>query len=127
MPPQIDHIILNVNDRAKSIEFYTQVMGFAHEGEREGTPFSTIRVNPSFMIQLAPFGTKGGEHLAFSMSPGEFEQVFQRIRERGIQYGDQFDTVGNGRGPGDSDGANGNWEAVYFFDPDRHLIEIGRY
>lgn len=127
MPAQLDHIILNVNDRAKSIEFYTQVMGFSHEGERAGTPFTTIRVNPGFMIQLAPFGTKGGEHLAFSMAPAEFEQIFQRIRERGIEYGDQFDTVGNGRGPGDSAGVNGNWKAVYFFDPDRHLIEIGRY
>jgi catechol 2,3-dioxygenase-like lactoylglutathione lyase family enzyme len=61
------------------------------------------------------------------MSPPEFEQVFQRIRERGIEYGDSFDTVGNGRRPGDSEGVNGNWKAVYFFDPDRHLIEIGRY
>ena len=127
MPTQIDHLILNVNDLAKSIEFYTGVMGFAHEGEREGTPFSVIRVNQGFMIQLAPFGTKGGEHLAFAVSPSEFEQIFQRIRDGGIQYGDSFDTVGNGCGPGDSGGVNGVWKAVYFFDPDRHLIEIGRY
>ena len=36
MPPYLDHTILNVNDRAKSVEFYTQVLGFTHEGEREG-------------------------------------------------------------------------------------------
>jgi catechol 2,3-dioxygenase-like lactoylglutathione lyase family enzyme len=36
MPLQIDHIILNVNDRAKSIEFYTQTLGLKYEGERAG-------------------------------------------------------------------------------------------
>jgi len=94
MPPHLDHTILNVNDRAKSVEFYTSVLGFTHEGEREGTPFSVIRVTPDFMLQLAPFGTKGNEHLAFCMSRAEFDQAFQRIRERGIEYGDSFDTVG---------------------------------
>ena len=100
MPPQLDHLILNVNDRAKSVEFYTRVLDFAYEGEREGTPFSVIRVTPSFILQLAPFGTKGGEHLAFAMSRSEFEQIFQRVRDGAIEYGDSFDTVGNGRGPG---------------------------
>ncbi len=127
MPAKLDHTILNVNDRAKSIEFYTQVLGFAHEGEREGTPFSTIRVTPDFMLQLAPFGTKGNEHLAFSMSRVEFDQVFKRVRDRAIEYGDSFDTVGNMRGPGDSDGAKGRCKSVYFFDPNRHLIEIAYY
>ena len=127
MPAQLDHTILNVNDRAKSIEFYTQVLGFAYEGEREGTPFSVIRVTPDFMLQLAPFGTQGNEHLAFSMSRIEFDRVFQRVRERAIDYGDSFDTVGNLRGPGDSDGARGPCKSIYFFDPNRHLIEIAYY
>jgi catechol 2,3-dioxygenase-like lactoylglutathione lyase family enzyme len=127
MAARLDHIILNVNDRAKSIEFFTDIMGFAYEGERPGTPFSVIRVTPDLMIQLSPFGTKGGEHLAFSMSHAEFDTVFARVRESGIEYGDVFDGVGNMRGPGDSDGAAGPWKAVYFFDPNRHLIEIAYY
>ncbi len=124
MSMQLDHIILAVNDRAKSIEFYTGVLGFTYEGEREGTPFSAIRVTPDFMLQLSPFGTKGGEHLAFSMPRAEFERVFARIRQSGIEYGDNFDTVGNMRGPGDSGGARGACKSVYLFDPNRHLIEI---
>jgi catechol 2,3-dioxygenase-like lactoylglutathione lyase family enzyme len=127
MPAQLDHTILNVNDRTKSIEFYTQVLGFAYEGEREGTPFSVIRVSADFMLQLAPFGTKGNEHLAFSMSRVEFDQVFQRVRDRAIEYGDSFDTAGNMRGPGDSEGAKGPWKALYLFDPNRHLIEVAYY
>jgi catechol 2,3-dioxygenase-like lactoylglutathione lyase family enzyme len=127
MASRLDHIILNVNDRDKSVAFYTHILGFAAEGEREGTPFSVIKVGTDFMLQLAPFGTKGGEHLAFSMSREEFEETFRRVREAGIEYGDSFDTVGNMRGPGNSAGARGACRSVYFFDPNRHLIEIAYY
>jgi catechol 2,3-dioxygenase-like lactoylglutathione lyase family enzyme len=121
---QLDHIILGVNDLAKSVEFYTRVLGFTNDGVREGTPFTAIRVTPDFSVQLAPYGTKGGEHLAFSMPRAEFERIFARIRQSGIEYGDDFNTVGNMRGPGESGGARGACKSVYVFDPNRHLIEI---
>ena len=55
----LDHIILKVNDLEDSIAFYTDVMGFENAGE-DG-PFTVIRVNESFQIQLAPWNTKGQE------------------------------------------------------------------
>lgn len=125
MSIQLDHLIVAVNDRDRSIDFYTRVFGFAYEGER--APFSLIRVTPDLVLQLAPFGTKGGEHLAFSMTRSEFDDVLQRIREAGIDYGDSFDAVGNMRAPSDADGAKGSGKAVYLFDPSRHLIEIRHY
>ena len=127
MAARLDHTILDVNDREKSITFYTQILGFTDEGGREGTPFSVIRVAPDFMLQLAPFGTKGGTHLAFELSRPEFDQAFKRIRDAKIEYGDAFDTVGNMRGPSISEGAKGSWKAIYLFDPNRHLIEIAYY
>ncbi len=125
MATQLDHMILRVNDRAQSVAFYTDVLGLSYEGERE--PFSVIRVTPEFTLQLAPWGTTGGEHLAFAMSRTEFEQVFRRVRETGIAYGDSFHTVGNMRGPGDESGARGPGKALYFFDLSKHLIEIRHY
>jgi catechol 2,3-dioxygenase-like lactoylglutathione lyase family enzyme len=125
MPAQLDHLILLVNDREKSLAFYTRILGFAHEGERG--PFSSVRVTPDFVLQLAPWQTKGGEHLAFSMSRGEFDEIFRRVRDAGIEYGDSFDAVGNMRGPGVADGAKGETQSLYFFDPSRHLIEIAYY
>ena len=97
--PQLDHIILAVNDVKKSVDFYTGILGLKYEGQSE--PFSMIRVTPQFIVQLAPWGTKGGEHLAFSMTPAEFDDVLRRVRDQGIAYGDSFQTVGNMRGPGD--------------------------
>ena len=125
MAIQIDHLILTVNDRAKAIEFYVGILGLKHEGEHG--PFSVIRVTPGFQIQLAPWGTKGGEHLAFAMTRAEFDAVFKRVAESGIEYGDSFHTVGNMRGPGDESGAQGPGKALYFFDPSTHLIEIRHY
>lgn len=125
MPPQLDHLILAVNDRERSIDFYTRILGFTYEGER--APFSVIRVTPDLVLQLSPWGTKGGEHLAFSMTRSEFDQVFQHIRDGGVEYGDSFNSVGNMRGPGDAAGAKGPWKAIYLFDPSKHLIEIAYY
>jgi catechol 2,3-dioxygenase-like lactoylglutathione lyase family enzyme len=125
MATQLDHLILAVNDRAKAIEFYVGILGFKYEGERK--PFSVIRVTSEFQIQIAPWGTKGGEHLAFAMSRKEFDEVFRRVAEGGIEYGDSFHAVENMRGPGDEAGARGPGKALYFFDPSRHLIEIRHY
>ena len=125
MAIQLDHIILAVNDLKKSVEFYVGILGLEYEGDRE--PFSVIRVTPEFTIQIAPWGTKGGEHLAFAMSRKEFDEVFRRVVDSKIEYGDDFHSVGNMRGPGDESGAQGPGKALYFFDPSRHLIEIRHY
>lgn len=122
---QLDHLILNVNDVDASVAFYTKTMGFSDEGS-DG-PFRQIRVRDDLMILLAPWGTQGGTHLAFAMETDEFADVFDRIRNAGLPYGDAFDSVGNQKGPGDETGARGPGKAVYVFDPDQHLIEIRHY
>ena len=125
MPIEIDHLILRVNDAAASVDFYTRILGLAHEGERG--PFSVIRVSPGFTLQLAPWGTQGGDHLAFAMRRDEFDEIFERVRAAGIDYGDSFHAVGNRRGPGDEDGARGPGKALYLYDPSKNLIEIRHY
>ena len=125
MSVELDHLILPVNDTTQSIQFYTQVLGFTYEGDRE--PFSVIRVNAQLTLQLAPWGTSGGTHLAFAMTRDEFDERFRRVREAGIPYGDSFHSVGNMRGPGDEAGARGPGKAVYVFDPSKHLIELRHY
>jgi len=125
MTVQIDHLILMVNDRQQSIDFFTNIIGLTYDGERD--PFSVIRVTEDLTLQLAPWGTSGGEHLAFSMSEPEFDDAFARIRSAGIPYGDSFHSVGNMQGPGDEAGSRGPGKAVYLNDPNEHLIEIRHY
>jgi len=122
---KIDHLILNVNDVGSSIDFYVNVLGFQLEGE-DG-PFTVIRVNADFTLQLAPWGTAGNEHLAFALSREEFDRVFGLMKERGVPYGDSFHTVGNNLGPGIESGAKGLAPTLYMNDPNNHLIEIRTY
>jgi glyoxylase I family protein len=121
----LDHLILKVNDREASVRFYTEVMGFADEGE-DG-PFSVIRVSPDTTLQLAPWGTHGGDHLAFALSPEEFAAAFDRLRAANVPYGDSFHDVGNMQGPGEEAGARGLGPTLYLFDPNGHLVELRHY
>jgi catechol 2,3-dioxygenase-like lactoylglutathione lyase family enzyme len=121
----LDHLILAVNDVGESVRFYTAILGLPSEGT--SGPFTVLRVTPDLTLQLAPWGTKGGEHLAFAMPQAEFSAVFQRVRDAGLEYGDSFGTVGSMQGPGQEDGARGLGASLYFFDPNKHLIEIRHY
>lgn len=125
MAAQLDHLILNVNDARASVDFFVRVLGFTDDGQ-DG-PFSVVRVHDALTLQLAPWGTKGGEHLAFALTRAEFDAVFARLREQAIPYGDSFHAVGNQSGPGAETGARGVGPTVYFFDPNKHLIEIRHY
>jgi len=123
--PTIDHLILNVNEIAPSIDFYVNVLGFKSEGE-DG-PFTVIRVSDDFILLLAPWGTGGNEHLAFAMSREGFNEAFERVKAKGVPYGDSFHSVGNNLGPGEEAGAKGLGPTLYLNDPNKHLIEIRTY
>jgi catechol 2,3-dioxygenase-like lactoylglutathione lyase family enzyme len=122
---EIDHLILKVNEIPASVDFYINVLGFELEGE-DG-PFTIIRVNEKFTLQLAPWGTGGNEHLAFALSREAFDAAFARLQEKGIPYGDSFHSVGNNAGPGVESGARGPAPTIYMNDPNNHLIEIRTY
>lgn len=121
----LDHIIVNVNDLDATVAFYTSILGFAAEGT-DG-PFTLVRVSPDCQLQLAQWGTAGSGHFAFAVSRIEFDQIFSRIREARIPYGPTFDAVGANTGPGEESGARGMAPTLYFYDPNKHLLEIRSY
>ena len=121
----LDHIILKVNDLKTSVSFYSEVMGFVLEG-MDG-PFTVLTAGPDFQLQLAAWGTPGLEHYAFSVSKREFQDIFERIKSRGIAFGPTFDSVGLNTSPGQESGARGFAPTLYFNDPNKHLIEIRSY
>src|SRR3569833_1093328 len=121
----LDHLILKVNDLEASIRLYTEVLGFTVEG-KDG-PFTVVRAGPGCQLQLAPWTTPGLEHYAFAVSKREFDEIFARIKAKGIGYGPSFDSVGSNAGLGEESGARGMAPTLYFNDPNRHLIEIRTY
>jgi len=79
------------------------------------------------VFSLAPWGTDGGAHYAFALSGEEFNSAFQKIKTQNVPYGEHFHTVGSQQGPGEEFGARGDGRTVYFFDPNKHLLEIRTY
>lgn len=121
----LDHLILHVNDVEESSCFYTEILGMINEGKRE--PFMVIRVSSRFTIQLAPWGTKGGTHLAFAMPRAEFEEVIPKDQRSGIEFGDSSHSAGSMKDLGKEVGARGPHDSLYFFDPNKHPIEVRHY
>jgi len=122
MSARIDHFILPVNQAAAAFEFYCGLLGFERDGMHG--PFDVVRVAPDFVLLVTEFQTQGGLHLAFTFDEARFHSVFEQIKGRGISYGDQFDQIGNLRGPSPQPGASGEELGIYLPDPSRHLIEL---
>ncbi len=125
MDASIDHLILPVNEPlADSLAFYCGLLGFAEDDEQG--PFQGVRVSPSFLILLSPYGTRGGMHLAFNLAARRFDEIFAGIRADELPYGDRFDDTSNGKGPTPQPGATGDIPSIYLLDPSKHLIELRR-
>ena len=121
----LDHTIVPVNDRKETVEFYTRIFGFEDLGEVG--PFLAVAVNNTLNLDFRQSDDFRSIHYAFAMEAGEFEEAFERIRGAGIAYGDSPFDMENMKGPGMTMGAQGNGKAVYFKDPNGHVLEIKTY
>ena len=118
MTPQLNHTIVRCRDQQRSAGFLAGILGLP-EPQRFG-PFLVVDTGNGVSLD---FDEDGGEitsqHYAFLVDEDEFDQIFGRIRERGI---DHWADPGKRR-PGEinhNDGGRG----VYFPDPDGHFLEI---
>ena len=125
MATVLDHTIVPVRDREEAVEFYSRIFGFADLGEVG--PFLPVRVNDTFNLDFRDSDDFRSIHYAFAMEPDEFEAAFARIQESGIPYGDSPYEQDNMKGPGMTMGAKGLGKAVYFKDPNDHVLEIKTY
>lgn len=117
---QLDHLILRVGDAQASARFYEKLVGLRREGH--AGPFEVLRVNDDCTIDLLPEPPKDPVHLAFCMDRRAFDGVRERLRAAGVAFGgDPF--VRDGRSAPQA-GARGRAEALYFFDPDGHNLEV---
>ncbi|HSV01591.1 MAG TPA: VOC family protein [Phenylobacterium sp.] len=121
MTIQLDHLILPVSDVERSVRFYHRVLGFRYE------PVALVRVTPTLVLQLIPRAPEVSQHLAFSMTREEFQGAVERLRAAEIPFGDDFDSVGNMKGPGKAHGSQKDGDSIYFRDPDGHMLEIIHY
>lgn len=118
MAVQLNHTIVHARDKQKSAAFLADLLGLA-EPEPFG-PFLTVQVDNDVTLDFMDTDQEVvAQHYAFLVSEFEFDEIFGRIRGRGIAHWadphhsqpSEINTRDGGRG-------------VYFDDPDGHVLEI---
>ncbi|WP_131766762.1 VOC family protein [Candidatus Protofrankia californiensis] len=118
MTVQLNHTIVSAHDKSASAAFLAGILGLDAP-----TPFGHfLVVTADNGVSLDFAETKATivpQHYAFLISEAEFDEIFGRIRERGIRY---WADPGRSR-PGEINHGDGG-RGVYFEDPDGHLLEV---
>ena len=124
----LDHIVLNVQDVERSLDFYHRVLGLPAErvaAWRKGdVGFPSVRVNDATIIDLFAMPDRGvGEkanlnHFCLVTERADLEAATQELTQAGVTIE---------RGPAVRSGARGDGLSVYFRDPDANLIELRTY
>jgi catechol 2,3-dioxygenase len=120
---KLGHVVINVRDVARSVQFYTEVLGFEvsdiYPDEMVPGGMAFLRCNPDHHgIALVGSMTAAAEnaelnHIAFEV--GTLEEVM-RARDHLQKHGVEIDFEGRRRA--------GCQLAVEFRDPDNHRLEI---
>ena len=120
MPVQLNHTIVPARDRDASAAFLSEVLGV--EPPTTWGPFAIVEVANGVsldFIQAGPDDDFPSLHYAFLVSEPEFDEIFGRIQERGLDY--FADPHGHDKGQiSHNDGGRG----VYWADPSGHWLEI---
>ena len=118
MSVQLNHTIVWCRDKQRSAAFVTDGLGLP-----PATPFGPfLVVDTANCVSLDYHDTDGAiahQHYAFLVGEDDFDDIFGRIRGRGLEH---WADPGQSR-PG-SINRNDGGRGVYFEDPDGHLLEI---
>jgi catechol 2,3-dioxygenase-like lactoylglutathione lyase family enzyme len=118
MPVHLNHTIVSARDNQASAEFMTEVLGLAAP-TRFG-PFVVVEADNGVSLDfIQTTGDITPQHYAFLISEPEFDEIFGRIEERGLDY-----WADPGRSQPGRINRNDGGRGVYFEDPDGHLLEV---
>lgn len=117
MTVQLNHTIVWCTDQQRSAAFLTEVFGLPPAVRYE--PFLVVEAANGVSLDYHETnGEISPQHYAFIVSEQEFDEIFDRITERGIDY--WADPMQHEAGEiNHHDGGRG----MYFSDPDGHLLE----
>lgn len=123
--PEMEAVLesaLYVEDLARAVAFYRDVLGLRLISEFENRRGVALRAGPSILLlfraeetsrqaEPAPHGARGPGHVAFRVAPAEMDGWRRRLKERGvpIEHEQRF-----GENP----------PSIYFRDPDGNLLEL---
>ncbi|MBF9127557.1 VOC family protein [Plantactinospora sp. S1510] len=116
-----DHLVLNVEDVERALEFYCGPLGLepvrVAQWRAGKVPFPSVRVTPETIIDLVrrPRGESNVDHICLVVEPLDWAEVI----ESGV-----FDVC---EGPVERFGARGTATSIYVRDPDGNTVELRWY
>jgi catechol 2,3-dioxygenase-like lactoylglutathione lyase family enzyme len=117
MTVEFNHTIVWSSDSKASAAFLADILGLV-EPKRWGHFQVVVTANGVNMDFLNKEGKIAPQHYAFLVSEGEFDQIFGRVKERGLTYWADPENTQEGE-INNRDGGRG----FYFKDPDGHMLE----
>jgi len=118
MPVQLNHTIVHARDSEAAARFVAEILGLP-EPTVFG-PFQVVETSNSVSLDFIDAdGSFEPQHYAFLISEPEFDEIFGRIRERGLDY-----WADPGRSKPREINTHDGGRGVYFCNPDGHFLEI---
>jgi len=118
MSIEFNHTIVHARDKVESANFMAEILGLPSP-----EPFSiflVVRTNNNVSLDFVSTTSKlPAQHYAFLVSETEFDQIFDRIKTRGLTY--WADPMK--KKPGEIN-TNDGGRGVYFNDPSGIFLEI---
>ena len=118
---RLDHVSLNVSDRARSIAWYRDVLGLEQRGEprRDDWPVFMGELGACVALFQAQVNTPerqpestGLRHVAFMVGRADLSAAQTRLAEWEVEF--RFED-------------HGSAHSIYFPDPDGNVIELTAY
>ena len=117
MSIKLNHTIVPAKDKDAAARFLAKLFGLSYDGPMGH--FAPVRVNEDLTLDFDNAESFEPHHYAIQVSDDEFDAIFARIQEAGIDWGS---------GPGSSRDRQLNsrkgGRGVYFHGPDGHLLEL---
>jgi catechol-2,3-dioxygenase len=118
---RLDHVSLNVGDRAASIVWYRDVLGLEQRNEprRDDWPVFMGELGACVALFQAATGSPqraeestGLRHVAFAVARDDLDRAQEHLRELGVDF--RFED-------------HGSAHSIYVADPDGNVVELTSY
>ncbi|RSS73953.1 VOC family protein [Streptomyces sp. WAC06614] len=120
-----DHLVLNVTDVERSLDFYVGLLGLepvrVEEWRAGKVSFPSVRVTPDTIIDLfaRPRGESNVDHICLTVEPLDWHEVVASGRFTVLEGAEE--------GGVDRYGARGTGRSLYVQDPDGNTVELRWY
>lgn len=117
MTVTLNHTIVHARDKEATAVFLTEILGLPPH--KKLAHFAVVQVDDTSIDLIQTDENISSRHFAFLVSEAQFDEIFARIRGRGLAYwADPFRK---------KVGEINHWDdgrGVYFADPNGHLLEV---